>query len=265
MKPLVGKNLYFYTWEADGLQNIRQIFHERYGQNVNFSGYIDKFYSKAIFEYNIKEEVRNHIRYIIKPFLEANERDRHMIHLLQGFCEPILEKFVMEGAVQIREIEKLYHSPREEFDIYYLVLPGYRIHNKSFDYFPLVGFFLHVFSNDLKKLTRALDLCSYKKPAIRLDIESRNAVKGYLFGMFLPFVTHIDFSQLQKKVSLYEDEGEKFYFKVVSADDVWYRDKYRTAFVEKESSKEIAYSGIEVNDQSIFKAWRKALKATHGI
>lgn len=36
------------------IHNIRNIFHHRYGSDTDFSGYIDKFYSTEIFEYNFK-------------------------------------------------------------------------------------------------------------------------------------------------------------------------------------------------------------------
>ena len=43
------------------ITNIRNIFSNRYGQNVDFSGYIDKFYSKEVFEF---DNVQNLLDYI---------------------------------------------------------------------------------------------------------------------------------------------------------------------------------------------------------
>ena len=39
------------------IDNIRKIYANRYGQDVNFSGYIDKFYSKRIFEFDLIKEI----------------------------------------------------------------------------------------------------------------------------------------------------------------------------------------------------------------
>jgi energy-coupling factor transporter ATP-binding protein EcfA2 len=39
------------------IRNVHNIFTNRYGQDVDFSGYIDKFYSKAVFEFNIQDEI----------------------------------------------------------------------------------------------------------------------------------------------------------------------------------------------------------------
>lgn len=40
------------------INNIRRIFANRYGQDVDFSGYVDKFYTKEVFEYDIKRLIR---------------------------------------------------------------------------------------------------------------------------------------------------------------------------------------------------------------
>jgi hypothetical protein len=63
------------------ITNIRNIFSNRYGQNVDFSGYIDKFYSKEVFEFDnaqvlldyINEKVGNKIESIIKHHDPSNK------------------------------------------------------------------------------------------------------------------------------------------------------------------------------------------------
>jgi hypothetical protein len=39
------------------IENIRKIFTNRYGADVDFSGYIDKFYSRSIFHYDLSGEI----------------------------------------------------------------------------------------------------------------------------------------------------------------------------------------------------------------
>ena len=39
------------------IENIRGIFHNKYGTDIDFSGYIDKFYSTEIFEYSFKDVI----------------------------------------------------------------------------------------------------------------------------------------------------------------------------------------------------------------
>lgn len=40
------------------IENIRKIFHHKYGTGVDFSGYIDKFYSLAPFDFNIRKFIQ---------------------------------------------------------------------------------------------------------------------------------------------------------------------------------------------------------------
>lgn len=47
------------------MQNIRTIFHHKYGQDTDFSGYIDKFYSLHPFQFDNREGLKNEIRKII--------------------------------------------------------------------------------------------------------------------------------------------------------------------------------------------------------
>lgn len=49
------------------IDNIRKIFHTNYGANVDFNGYIDKFYSKEIFHFHNENEI---IEYISNQIIE---------------------------------------------------------------------------------------------------------------------------------------------------------------------------------------------------
>lgn len=54
------------------IENIRKIFSNRYGADVDFSGYIDKFYSRSIFHYDLSGEM---IRDINKIFQSVKISD----------------------------------------------------------------------------------------------------------------------------------------------------------------------------------------------
>src|SRR5690606_19310650 len=43
------------------INNVRGIFHNRYGVNIDFSGYIDKFYSNEIFEYDFAQVITHNL------------------------------------------------------------------------------------------------------------------------------------------------------------------------------------------------------------
>ncbi|KAF2327495.1 P-loop NTPase fold protein [Flavobacterium nitrogenifigens] len=56
------------------IENIRKIFHHKYGLDVDFSGYIDKFYSISPFDFDNRKYVKNKI----ESFLFKIEFDRNL-------------------------------------------------------------------------------------------------------------------------------------------------------------------------------------------
>jgi hypothetical protein len=51
------------------IENIRTVFHTKFGQEVDFSGYIDKFYSREVFEFNNKAIVSQSINHVLKSIV----------------------------------------------------------------------------------------------------------------------------------------------------------------------------------------------------
>ncbi|SFT51349.1 KAP family P-loop domain-containing protein [Algoriphagus locisalis] len=72
------------------IENIRKIFANRYGMNVDFSGYIDKFYSKSIYPYNLSFEIEERFRDILEhtPDLRTNSNfSSNTIYILLAFLQ----------------------------------------------------------------------------------------------------------------------------------------------------------------------------------
>jgi len=57
------------------IQNIKRMYFHRYGKGVDFSGYMDKFYSSRPFQFDSKFNVINHIdRFLMLKPLEGHEK-----------------------------------------------------------------------------------------------------------------------------------------------------------------------------------------------
>lgn len=246
------------------VENIRKIFHERYGQDVNFSGYIDKFYSKTIFKYNIRDKIKEGITQIMKPYFDHNIRNDKEIEFLKEICLPILEKFIVDGVVQIRELEKLFNNPIKRINEFSNIFPPLLVHAKSFNYFLLTGFFLHIFNHDTKKLAEALDFCA-ETPAVNPKINGANLGKGYILGIFLPIIKHSEIFSSNKNKIDFSIGDEVFHFKVASNEEAQGSNTYRTQFINGETHEKIPSPEVKVKEQTIFKAWRQALKVSHNI
>lgn len=92
------------------IENIRNIYHFKYGANVDFSGYIDKFYSKEIFKYDIIESLRRLLEDYVKRF-NANFNGTKIEHYTgRRIIIYILEYFILSGFLNIRSLkDKIAH------------------------------------------------------------------------------------------------------------------------------------------------------------
>ena len=69
------------------IENIQRIYFHKYGKGVDFSGYMDKFYSLKPFEFDHKEHLSNEISKIIKGYHVVNVSHDCMT---AGWFEPTL-------------------------------------------------------------------------------------------------------------------------------------------------------------------------------
>lgn len=95
------------------IENIRNLFHSKYGSNVDFSGYIDKFYSREIFYFNNKEIVSSSVDKILASIKIQGAYD-HIIDLKDkgkmttaNFKE-VLEDLINNDLLNLRTLLKLY-------------------------------------------------------------------------------------------------------------------------------------------------------------
>jgi len=77
------------------VQNLRSIFHCKYGEQTDFNGYFDKFFSEEIFEFKNEEIIEKYVDKIISRFQAGNKlsqslQDKH--YFLQIILKDILLK-----------------------------------------------------------------------------------------------------------------------------------------------------------------------------
>lgn len=101
------------------IDNIRKIFHAKYGADVDFSGYIDKFYSKEIFHFdNVYEIAKCIAEQVLKIKSDSDLANKHRFPHINLIY--ILEHLIRYNLINIRALEKF------SFDYY--------IGNKCFEY-----------------------------------------------------------------------------------------------------------------------------------
>lgn len=95
------------------IENIRNLFHSKYGSSVDFSGYIDKFYSREIHYFDNKEAVSKSVEKVLSSIKIQGAND-HIINLADrnnrttiNFKE-ILEDLINNDLLNLRILLKLF-------------------------------------------------------------------------------------------------------------------------------------------------------------
>ncbi len=146
------------------VNNIQQMFNHRYGLNVEFGGYIDKFYSSEVFKFDIVKYLKESLRRLflskdqsLKFFSEDNSIDRSFVERFDlqrsdGFysiIEYILYDMIEDNLIRIRSFRRFN----------YFALPNYKFQTKTGKtahpvFYPI----LVLFSNMERFFSRPADL-----------------------------------------------------------------------------------------------------------
>jgi hypothetical protein len=95
------------------IENIRNLFHSKYGSNVDFSGYIDKFYSREIHYFDNKEIVSNSVDKILSSIKIQDAYDkiinfRDTRNIITVNVKEILEDLINNDLLNLRTLLKLF-------------------------------------------------------------------------------------------------------------------------------------------------------------
>lgn len=191
------------------IDNIRKIFHTNYGANVDFNGYIDKFYSKEVFQFHNEDEIIAYIsEQIINKFNNipnASNIDKYLyIDILF-----ILKYLIRYNLINLRTIQKFIciNNTKDEFVLYknnkYMI-------NKS----PSIMIF-----ENLKRIFGSSE--SLNSKLIKLTKKYEYAENEYIQCILDSFIILAD---LPNNHMEYYDYITKNYYKGVKYDINFYRD-----------------------------------------
>ena len=167
------------------IENIANIFRNRYGENVDFAGYIDKFYSYQIHKYTNRDAVYSWLKEGLE--LEAYNRELSA-YSLQDLCFicDILVNMMDMHEINLRNLKKVEWKKFQ-----------FKLSNRKFEraWFPKIGVFLSFIVGDSEVLLKKIENCQRKYiSSNRTQFgEEADSSKGYLFWYLLPiseFLTH---------------------------------------------------------------------------
>lgn len=93
------------------VDNIRNIFHTRYGSSTSFSGYIDKFYSTSIFSFDNRESLKAQLSVILANIELPENIESEYLNEKRNYSYIILMNILIEmvnsGSLNIRRFKTL--------------------------------------------------------------------------------------------------------------------------------------------------------------
>ncbi|UZR93147.1 P-loop NTPase fold protein [Chondrinema litorale] len=95
------------------IENIRNIFHSKYGTSTDFSGYIDKFFSKEIFYFDNKKVINDTIDSILESISLPNNYDNYFSFVKKGrsdysLLKEILQELINNNLLNLRSLLKIH-------------------------------------------------------------------------------------------------------------------------------------------------------------
>ena len=84
------------------VNNIRYFFHHKYGMNTDFNGYIDKFYCKEIFNFDIKWKFIDKLKDFLSP-LQSNSLIKP---IAWEATKNVIEELINRGEINLRNAHR---------------------------------------------------------------------------------------------------------------------------------------------------------------
>lgn len=172
------------------IQNIRRIFRNRYGQDTDFSGYIDKFYSRRVFEFDNKQVLQEALLDIlgsikISPANMAYLNSHSQYTYTYNFIWFILHRLVMSKTINLRALDKIRGQSIN------LSIKKLKYDKKTYTLLLYIIDLLVNFVGDFNALVEALEICNSIKIGSNI-IDQDDPENKIKLGIILPALIHDD-------------------------------------------------------------------------
>ena len=200
------------------IQNVRNIFHSRYGADTDFNGYIDKFFSREVYHYNNDKEVGKYVDHIIDSFdFERTPEEYYQQQILQGrtyrekgLLQIILRELMLSGALKMRRLSESYgmHIPLPSKQLEFSA-PSRgieRVHYRQLPALVTIEILATLMGGGQPLLRGIKTVMRYQKS---LDYKSAESSAGkWMIGILLPL---LDFTSHQFLASEIYETSKKYY------------------------------------------------------
>ncbi|WP_300441393.1 P-loop NTPase fold protein [Christiangramia sp.] len=155
------------------IENIRGIFHNRYGTDIDFSGYIDKFYSLEIFKYDFRNIIISNLKNFYKSIKSENRTLQGYIINNQGSYYTkelsfLLQYFIQSNTLSMRSLVDFLNIEYEPEDNIIKTGGSFKVHTIESPIFLIFDFLIKLFGG-LDNLRFAVEKTMEKFPEIELS------------------------------------------------------------------------------------------------
>lgn len=242
------------------ISNVRKIFSNRFGAEVDFSGYIDKFYSKEIFFFDNKEAVSEYIVNVVATIKQVSDYSifnyEKIDHRLVRNITYILSGFAYFNIINTRTIAKLesltYYPPLYEISLDYKLYDKY---NAKYGGIVIVDLLIYLLG-DIDSVIEACEKCNI----FEFKLFSSSVITSFI-GYLMPIM---DADQHQfgnsQETYTYALPGENIFIKYNGKFFQGDFDHYICSINSIESPENNMLSPDQINYFAIFKEFVKIVK-----
>lgn len=174
------------------IDNIRKIYANRYGQDVDFSGYIDKFYSKEVFKFDIIKEVEAKLLDVFRSIELTTSGSTHNLEIIKSYYDVRLVIYIIVGLNKSGQlpIRKLLKFIGKKISITISRFPP-QVNRK---YLTVDNFRFLIVYELLKSIYP--DMLDLKHKLVSMNEDSQNNLyadaKEHYLNLLIPFLTYPD-------------------------------------------------------------------------
>lgn len=209
------------------IENIRKIYEHKYGLGVDFTGYINKFYSKGAFTFNNKRQLSEKLKMIIAsvspltaglinpndPILKYN-----LSHSDKGFTISItliLKALLAADLLDLRSLINMDKFRIKDYTFYDDIHKGLYSHSVNFEFLILVQFFQQLFGSVSafeEKLSKLSNLKSSNPKYLQFEEGYYQDNWGnWIISYCLPFLVNASASS---ETNIFKYEGYNIHYSV---------------------------------------------------
>lgn len=171
------------------IENIRKIFSSVYGQDVDFNGYVNKFYTKHPFYLNNKKSLSTKLDGWLRAIHVDNSFAQELLqesdNIFRKWLVFFLTRMINNGNLTLRALKAINEYQYKNYR--FSLMGNWKFESHQFGMFQIFDFLIFIFGGNINLFKRALESTTFTltESADHLSLESHYT--DYLVGELLMF------------------------------------------------------------------------------